>query len=221
MSSRVEGDDGPGSHAVLLGAECRPLRRALRPLAWVTLEEVALDAVAEGGRLVARTSARQIADRLGLDPTTVAKALQVLRKHGLVALDREKGPAGRFGLSVYTLGPVPGLTLVSPSGADPCVVSPHVVRPVLAEAGMVASSSGQPCRDTPPLAFSGPAQPCMGLPDMEGPDVVAPDTADVPPSRRPAAVGRAGRADRARSWRSSPLSQCLGQTALDLGRESS
>ena len=88
------------------------------------LEEVALDAVFEGGRLVARTSARQIADRLGVDPTTVAKALQTLRKRGLVTLEREKGPAGRFGLSVYTLGPAPGLTLVSPCAADPCMVSP-------------------------------------------------------------------------------------------------
>jgi hypothetical protein len=53
----------------------RPLRRALRPLVWVILEEVALDAVLEDGCLVARTSARQIADRLGLDPTTI-------RSHG-------------------------------------------------------------------------------------------------------------------------------------------
>ena len=72
MSSRVESDDGPGTHTVLLGAECRPLRRALRPLVWVTLEEVALDAVVEDGRLVARTSARLVAERLGIDPSTGA-----------------------------------------------------------------------------------------------------------------------------------------------------
>jgi hypothetical protein len=75
MNSRGQGDDGSGSRAVLLSAESRPLRRALRPLAWMILEEVALDALFEGDRLVARTSARQIADRLGVDPTTVAKAL--------------------------------------------------------------------------------------------------------------------------------------------------
>ena len=39
---------------VLLSAESRPLRRRLRPLAWMVLEEVALDAVAEDGRFVAR-----------------------------------------------------------------------------------------------------------------------------------------------------------------------
>ena len=41
---------------VLLSAESRALRRRLRPLAWMALEEVALDAVAEEGRFVARTS---------------------------------------------------------------------------------------------------------------------------------------------------------------------
>ena len=85
----------------MLSADCRPLRRALRPLVWVTLEEVALDAVVEDGRLVARTSARQIADRLGIDPTTAAEALADLRKRGLVTPGAGEGPAGRFGLSVY------------------------------------------------------------------------------------------------------------------------
>ena len=77
--------------AVLLSADCRPLRRALRPLVWVTLEEVALDAVVEDGRLVARTSARQVAERLGIDPGTAAAALRDLRKRGLVTSFRETG----------------------------------------------------------------------------------------------------------------------------------
>lgn len=45
---------------VLVSTDSRSLRRELRSLVWVTLEEVALDAVAEDGRLVARTSARQV-----------------------------------------------------------------------------------------------------------------------------------------------------------------
>ena len=226
MNPPGQGDDGPGSRAVLLSAESRPLRRALRPLAWVILEEVALDALFEGGRLVARTSARQIADRLGVDPTTVAKALETLRKRGLVTLEREKGPAGRFGLSVYTLVPAPGLTLVSPCAADPYVVPPHSVRLVLAEPGMASPSSDQPCRDTPAVTVPDTTQPCMGPPcmgppgmersDVEGSDMVAPDTADATPGRRPA--GRADRAGPALTRPSSPLSQCLGQTALDFER---
>ena len=52
---------------ILLSPDCRSLRRSLRPLDWVTLEDVALDAVAEDGRLVCRTSARQVAEHgLGL-----------------------------------------------------------------------------------------------------------------------------------------------------------
>ena len=220
MNSPGQGDDASSSRAVLVSAESRRLRRALRPLAWVILEEVALDALFEGGRLVARTSARQIADRLRLDPATVAGALKALRQRGLVTLEREKGPAGRFGLSVYSLGNVPGVTVVSPGAADPCVVSPRVVRPILAEPGMASPSSDQPCRDTPALAVPGTAQPCMDPPDMERSDVGAPDTADATPGRRPDA-GRADRVDRARSRPSSPLSQCPGQATLDLGSESS
>lgn len=224
MSSRVDDVDGPGCHAVLLGAECRPLRRALRPLVWVTLEEIALDAVAEDGRPLARTSARQIADRLGLDPTTVAGALKTLRQRGLVTLEREKGPAGRFGLSVYLLGPAPGLTLVAPGRVDPCMALPSVVRPVLAEPGMVSASSDQPCRDMPAPAASDPAPACMDPPDMERSDMVAPGTADATPGRRPTGAGRVDRADGAgqgRSRPSSPLSHCPGQTTLDLGQGSS
>jgi DNA-binding transcriptional ArsR family regulator len=219
MNSPGQGDNASGFRALLLSAESRPLRRALRPLAWVILEEVALDAVFEGGRVVARTSARQIADRLGVDPTTVAKALQTLRRQGLVTLEREKGPAGRFGLSVYTLFPAPGLTLVSPGAADPYGVLPHLVRSVLAEPGMVSPPSDQPCRDTP--ALSDTVQPRMDPPDMERPGVVTSDTGDATPGRRLAGGGRADRENGVRSRPTSPLSQCRGQTALDLGPGSS
>ena len=60
-------ENGPAG-AIIVTTASRPLRRRLRPLAWVALEEVALDAVAEEGRLVARTSARQVAQLLGVDP---------------------------------------------------------------------------------------------------------------------------------------------------------
>jgi hypothetical protein len=95
-----------------VSADSRPLRGQLRPLGWVTLEEIGLDAVVEDGRLVARTSARQVADRLRIDPRYVAKELKALRDRGLVRLERDQGPARRFGLWVYVLGPVAGLTVV-------------------------------------------------------------------------------------------------------------
>jgi hypothetical protein len=109
--------DGSDEPRLLVSAASRALRRQLRALTWVTLEEVALDAVAEGGQMVARTSARQVAEHLRVDPLAVAKALKVLRDRGLVRLepDQRPGPARRFGLWVYVLGPVSGLTVVDQS----------------------------------------------------------------------------------------------------------
>ena len=79
----------------------------------MTLEDVALDAVVEDGRLVARTSARQVAEHLRVDPLAVARALKVLRNRGLVSLEPDRAGIGRrFGLWVYVLGPVSGLTVV-------------------------------------------------------------------------------------------------------------
>ncbi len=101
---------------LLVSAASRTLRGQLRALGWVTLEEVALDAVAEDGRLVARTSARQVAERLGVDPLAVARELKVLRDRGLVRLEPDQGDlAHRFCLWVYVLGPVTGLTVVNQS----------------------------------------------------------------------------------------------------------
>ena len=125
---------GPGngpfeSRVVVLSPDCRTLRLALRPLVWVALEEVALDAVAEDGRLVARTSARRVAERLGVDPGTAARALGDLRARGLVGLERETGPAGRFGLSVYELGLVAGLSVIEPRLATPYAGTPNMVSP--------------------------------------------------------------------------------------------
>jgi DNA-binding transcriptional ArsR family regulator len=115
--------------AIVVSAASREMRGQLRALAWVTLEEVALDTVVEDGRMVARTSARQVADRLRVDPGTVAGALRSLRERGLVALERDRSAAGRFGLSVYLLRPPAGLTVVGPGAAHPCVVSPGLVTP--------------------------------------------------------------------------------------------
>ena len=101
-----------GEAAIALSAASRELRRQLRPLTWVTLEEVALDAVSESGRLVACTSARLVAERLGVAPAAAAGALRVLRQRGLLVLDHETRPDRRFGLSVYRLEAVPGLAVV-------------------------------------------------------------------------------------------------------------
>lgn len=171
MSLRGEGLGGSDRSAVVLSAECRSLRRVLRPLVWLTLEEVALDAVVEDGRLVARTSARQIADRLGIDPGTAAAALGDLRRRGLVTSFREAGPAGRFGLSIYQLGAVAGLAVMSPRAAQPCVASPLMAQPGVAEPGQVTPCLVRPGAEAPAHAEPGVDRPGHQLAGTAGPEM--------------------------------------------------
>ena len=115
-SVAVVASDGFEEPGLLVSAASRTLRRQLPALAWVTLEDVALDAVREDGRLVCRTSARQVAEHLRVDPLAVARALKVLRDRGLVSLEPDRvGIGRRFELWVYVLGPVSGLTVVDES----------------------------------------------------------------------------------------------------------
>jgi hypothetical protein len=150
--SAGRGEDGQGG-GVLISLRCRALRRQLRPLAWMVLEDVALDAVVEDGRLVARTSARRLAEQLGIDPGTAANALGQLRRRGLLALEREPGRAGRFGLAVYVLGDVEGLVVVARCGAGPQMAGPDMVRPCAVDADM-ASTATAALVDAMPVAGS-------------------------------------------------------------------
>jgi hypothetical protein len=202
VSALPLGDAGHEALAVLLSAECRALRRALRPLAWVTLEEVALEAVPEGGRLLARTSARQVAERLGVDPGIAAGALRALRERGLLALEREKGPQGRFGLSVYGLRPVAGFSVVRPSTAAPLVASSHVgasgVKP--------ATPGGTGGRDLPAPGTAGAGTAAAAA-------VAAPEGSGAPPK---ASAHRSGHTSPAEA--APPRSpHCSGQESFDLG----
>ena len=71
--------------------------------------------------------------------------------------NREKGPAGRFGLSVYVLGKIAGLTVLGPGA-----VEPHSALPSVDEAD----------RDKPHTAAAGVEKPCA-----DGAYGVAPGTA--------------------------------------------
>jgi DNA-binding transcriptional ArsR family regulator len=199
------GDAGVETFAVLLSGECRTLRRALRPLVWVTLEEVALDAVVEGARLLARTSARQVAERLGVDPGTAATALRVLRERGLVALEREKGLGGRFGLSVYALGPVAGLSVVRPRTAEPLVASSQLGATRVGPATSEALESDQPDRPA-----SGRAGPDL----FASPAVAGPDGSDG--RRRVGSARRSGHGTAADAVPARSV-QSAGQERFDLG----
>ena len=121
----------------MIAPGARPLKRELGPLVWAVLEDLALDAQADGtGRRVAETSCRQVAEHLGVTPGTAAKALARLRSEGLVDHARQGGPSGRFGLSVYVLAALPGLRVVdgeplltTPTSAPPRPVAPRSASP--------------------------------------------------------------------------------------------
>lgn len=224
MSISIGDDAASISVAVVLSAECRALRRELRPLIWMILEEVALHSVIEGGRLIARTSARQVAEHLGIDPGTAATALRALRERDMVGLQREKGPAGRFALSVYELRPIAGLSVVQARTAEPLVVPPSVVQPHMATPVMASPCMGAPRVQSGRLEAPG-ADPSGSLSSgpttrdgvqsdgVAGPDssgVMSDDGSACRPSRLTASSARPARP-----------SQCPGQETFDLWWESS
>lgn len=136
---------------IVLGPASRALRRTLRPIEWVVLEDVALDARADGvGAFVAATSARRVAEHLGLTPGAAARALGRLRSAGLLTYSRQTGPAGRFGLSAYVLASIPGLRVLSPAEAPenagprpapPYPAAPHAASPRAVERHTVAAGA--------------------------------------------------------------------------------
>jgi len=140
-----------GSSGIVVEAGSGPLRRVLSATAWVVLEEVALGAESTGdGRLVAATSARQVAAGLAIDAGTAAGALRQLRRRGILTLERQPGPGGRFGLSTYSLTTPPGLIVLHPCGPVPHVEIPHAVTAVTA-VRPVRSSGRMPGSDHPAL----------------------------------------------------------------------
>ena len=157
---------------VVLRPASRELRRRLRPIEWVVLEDVALDARADDhGVVVASTSARAVAEHLGLTPGAAARALAGLRAAGLVTHARQAGPAGRFGLSAYVLAPVPGLAIIDaddapgvarPRAVPPPIESPRVAERHMADDGAVSGPSGRSGAGGPAIAESDPAVDAPG-----------------------------------------------------------
>jgi hypothetical protein len=103
------------------------------------LEDLALDAARQDGRLVASTSARLVAEHLGIDPGTAASALRSLRQRGFVELEQSTEHGGRFGLVGYTVHLPPGID-VTPS---PCVDRPHTVPPGTIEAHAASTTTAR------------------------------------------------------------------------------
>ena len=88
-------------------ASSRLVKQAVGLTAWGILEDIALDATLDvEGRLVAETSARRIADNLGLNKETVTRHLGRLRDFGFVLHEevRHHG-SGRCETARYVLDP--------------------------------------------------------------------------------------------------------------------
>ena len=135
----------PEATKAVLGQACRALRRRLSPLAWMVLEEVALDADAD---MTAATSARRIAVQLGVDPGSASRALRLLRDGGLLRLDRAAAAHGRFGLARYVLCAPAGIAVVAGGSDTTCMQEPGVVEPCAVEPH-VAGDAAVGHRDVP------------------------------------------------------------------------
>jgi hypothetical protein len=122
---------------VTLSPECRALRRSLGLTTWAVFEDVVMDTTQAGDRLIAATSARQVAEHLAVTPATAASALRRLRRRGLLEHERLTGPNGRFGLSVYGVHLVDGIALA------PCVDQPTMAPPRADDRYVARTPSGQ------------------------------------------------------------------------------
>lgn len=155
---------------------------------------MSLDAVEDGdGRLLAATSARQVAEHLGVSPASAAKAVGRLRSLGLVTHDRQPGPGGRFGLSLYRLVPPPGVEVVgtadrsradAPRAGAPRVESPDTAPPRAAEEHMAAevraaTKAEGATRPTRSVRRAGPVR------DHHQLDLLAPAALDPAPNATP------------------------------------
>jgi DNA-binding IclR family transcriptional regulator len=88
---------------VLLAADSVGVRRVLGPTAWVVFEELLLGATATSGGWQASMSVRALGARLGLAKDTVARALNRLRRAGLVTPIQSRTTTGVFAAGRYLL----------------------------------------------------------------------------------------------------------------------
>jgi hypothetical protein len=94
--------DGYAAALVLLPGS-GSLRRAVGPTPWATLEVLASRARTVKGELVTEIGVRSLAAELGVATDTAARALAVLRTHGVLAADQRRTAHGKFGTASYTI----------------------------------------------------------------------------------------------------------------------
>ena len=126
----------PPDRAPVVTPAAGPWRQQLTPSAWLVLEELAISASGVGEL---STNVRQLGAALGLSKDTVARALRVLIRTGLVErVDEREACSGRFGAVVYRVDrAAAGLTVTDsqptpaavPSGSQPSARSLRSPRP--------------------------------------------------------------------------------------------
>jgi predicted transcriptional regulator len=142
----------------------RVTSRAVGPLAWVVLEELALRAQASGEAAIA-TSVRALSSDLGVGKDTVAQALGRLVDRGLVRCQAQRR-AGRYAGSAYELDLEAcrhvGLLLAGvaanemPLPAPPCPATPDAVERDAVERDAADSATAAAVRAEPKASASPP-----------------------------------------------------------------
>lgn len=98
------GARGPEPQVIVVTAAGGDIRRAVGPVAWLVLEELALARAYTDDGWVARLSARILARRLGVDKDTAARALRRLAAVGVIDhLGQDHASGGRFAAGSYRL----------------------------------------------------------------------------------------------------------------------
>jgi DNA-binding IclR family transcriptional regulator len=85
---------------VVVGPVARAVVVRVGPVAWVVLERMAQQAIADGDDLLVCASVRSLASELGLAKDTVARALRRLRRAGLLEFVGERFERGSYRLTV-------------------------------------------------------------------------------------------------------------------------
>jgi DNA-binding IclR family transcriptional regulator len=96
---------------LLLAADSIELRRTLGATAWMVFEELLLGASATSGGWQSAMSVRTLAARLGLAKDTVARALNRLRRAGLVTPIQSRTTTGVFASGRYELAIPESITI--------------------------------------------------------------------------------------------------------------
>lgn len=130
----------PPEQALVVGPAAAGWRRALTPSAWLVLEELAIGASEDA---VLSTNVRRLGAGLGLSKDTVARALRVLIRAGLVErVDERDASSGRFGAVVYRVDRAAAGLEVTDAQPTPTAVPSGSRRPA------TSSRSRRPTRPT-------------------------------------------------------------------------